>query len=192
MRRMLLAGLFPMLATAAPLGLSAQQTGRGDRMPSQNRAELDQRFKERLATFMQKQLGLSDEQTRRMSEVNQRYEARRMDLVRREHDARVAMRRQLLDSTGVAPNEERVAQLLQDLGRMEHERLDLNDAEQTDLAKFLTPSQRARYVGIQEQVRRRIEGFRDRPQFMDDRGQGPSVRGRGRGMNPSMSRRPPS
>jgi periplasmic protein CpxP/Spy len=189
MRRMLTAGLASLLAVAAPLVLTAQVGGRRERVPPQDRAALDQRFQQRLATFMQKQLGLNDEQTRRMSEVNQKYEARRMDLVRRERDARVAMRKQLMDSTGVAPNEDRVAQLLQDLGRMQHERLDLNDAEQADLAKFLTPSQRAKYLGIQEQMRRRIEQFRDRPQWMDDPAQGPGLRGRG--MNPRMNRRPP-
>jgi Spy/CpxP family protein refolding chaperone len=181
MRRVILAGVILSLTT---VGLAAQPPARGGRLPPRNRAELEQSVKQRLAMVVQRQLSLTDEQMRRVSDINQKYEARRMELLRRDHEARVTLRRELIDSA--APNEERVGQLLQEMGRIQHERLDLVDAEQADLARFLSASQRARYLGIQEQMRRRIEPFRDRPAFMDE--QAP---GRGRGLNPRMNRRPP-
>jgi hypothetical protein len=191
MRRILLATLLTTSALLAPLTLSAQRAR--DRMPGDrpppDRAQLEQRFKQRLASVVQKQLGLNDDQTRRLADVNQKYEAKRMDLLRRDRETRMNIRRELDDST-TAINEEHVNQLLQDWRRIERERFELVDAEQADLAKFLSPSQRARYLGIQEQMRRRIEEFRDNPQFMDNRGDGPGP-GRGRGMNPRIRRPPP-
>jgi ribosomal protein S18 len=63
--------------------------------------------------------------------------------------------------------------------RIERERIDLTEAEQRELGRFLTASQRARYMGIQEQIRRELD----------------QLRGRGRaGMGPPDSgqrRRPP-
>ena len=187
MRRILLASLLATSALLAPLSVSAQGArGRvpGNRLPP-DRAEVEQRFKQRLASVVQKQLGLNDDQMRRLADVNQKYETKRMDLLRRDRETRIAIRRELYDST-VTTNEEHVNQLLKDWRRIERERFDLVDAEQADLSTFLSPSQRAKYLGIQEQMRRRIEEFRDNPQFMDNPGQGPGP-GRGRGMN----RRPP-
>jgi len=76
-----------------------------------------------------------------------------------------------------------VNQLLRDMARIQRDRLDLLDNEQADLAKFLTPVQRAQYLGLQEQVRRRVEEVRDRPAFMNDSTAPPGgfgMRGRGR------------
>jgi Spy/CpxP family protein refolding chaperone len=191
MRRVL---LVTMVATAAalfaPPTLAAQRPRDrlpGDRLPP-DRAQLEQRFKQRLASVVQKQLGLTDDQTRRLADVNQKYETKRMDLLRRDRETRVAIRKELDDST--AANEDHVNQLLQEWRRIDRERFELVDSEQADLAKFLSPSQRARYLGIQEQVRRRVEAFRDNPQFMGDPGRGAGS-GRGPGMNPRMNRRPP-
>jgi hypothetical protein len=173
MRRIILTGVICTLAvTAAPAG--AQAAARVGNVPFQrdrqppNRAELEQRIQQRLAFVVQQQLGLNDDQTRRLSEVNQKYEAKRMDLVRRERAARLSMRRELMSRE--TPNEERVGQLLVEVSRIQRERLDLIDAEQNDLSRFLSATQRARYLGLQEQMRRRIEQFRERPPFMDESG----------------------
>ena len=191
MRRILLASLLTTLALLTPLSLTAQRArGRmqGDRLPP-DRAQLEQRFQQRLASVVQKQLALTDDQTRRLADVNQKYEAKRRDLLRRDRETRVNIRRELYDST-TATNEDHVNQLLKDWRRIERERFELVDAEQADLATILTPSQRAKYLSIQEQMRRRIEEFRDNPQFMDNPGDGPGP-GRGRGLNPRINRRPP-
>jgi Spy/CpxP family protein refolding chaperone len=159
------------------------QPARGRARIPPDRAQLDRRLREGLATVVQRNLGLNDDQMRQLSDVNQKHELRRRELNRRERDTRLAMRRELMgDST---PNEERIAQLLQESSRIQRERLDLIDSEQNDLARFLTPSQRAKYLGIQEQMRRRIEEMRERPPFVDSgMGRGAAGPGRGRGRRP--------
>ncbi len=181
MRRLILASLVTAIAAALPHPAAAQR-GRGQAPP--DRVALEQRFRDRLASVVQKQVGLSDDEMRRLAEVNQKYEPLRLNLVRRERQARMALRKELMESG--APSEDRVAQQLQELARIQHERLDVTDNEQADLARFLTPSQRAKYLGLQEQTRRRIEQFRDRPGFVDDSlGGRPGAPGRGRKRPPA-------
>jgi Spy/CpxP family protein refolding chaperone len=160
-------GLVVMLSVTSPQALRSQRL-RADRVPPQDRAALEQRFRERLAAVVQKRLGLNDEQMRRLSEVNSQYEGKRRELIRRERETRVAVRRELMENA--TPNEELIAKLLQESARIQRDRLDLIDAEQADLARFLTPSQRARYLGLQEQMRRRIEEVRPQPPFLDEQG----------------------
>jgi Spy/CpxP family protein refolding chaperone len=186
MRAILLVSVVSSLLIGPGSAGAQPPRGRGDRMPP-DRAQLDRRLREGLANVVQRQLGLNDDQLRQLSEVNQRYETRRRELVRRERETRMAMRRELMGQA--APNEDRVAQLLQESSRIQRERFELIDAEQNDLARFLTPSQRAKYLGIQEQMRRRIEEMRDRPAFMDSQGArpgGPGARGRGRRPPPGL------
>ena len=178
MRATLVVALIAGLSAAPASYVGAQPQGRPNRPPP-DRAQLERRFREGLASVVQRRLALNDEQMKRLSEVNQRYEAKRMELMRRERDARMRMRQELM-SDSTPPNEERVSQLLQESSRIQRERLDLIDAEQNDLSKFLTPTQRAKYLGIQEQMRRRIDEMRDRPPMWDEPG-GP---GRGRGRRP--------
>ena len=182
MRAIVFGAFLASLVVAPSYRADAQPTrGRG-RIPP-DRAQLDRRLREGLATVVQRNLGLNDDQMRQLSDVNQKYELRRRELNRRERDTRLAMRRELMGDSTSTPNEERIAQLLQESSRIQRERLDLIDSEQNDLARFLTPSQRAKYLGIQEQMRRRIEEMRERPPFVDSgmgRGAPGAARGRGR------------
>ncbi len=56
----------------------------------------------------------------------------------------------------------RIEQLLTEQFKIERERIDLTEAEQRELGKFLTPVQRAKYLGVQEQVRRQMDQMRGR------------------------------
>jgi len=51
---------------------------------------------------------------------------------------------------------------LSDLFRIQRTRIDLAEQEQRDLAKFMQPAQRAGYLALQEQLRRRVEQMRRR------------------------------
>ena len=64
-------------------------------------------------------------------------------------------------------NQERVATLLDQMLRIQRDRLALVEDEQRELATFLSPVQRARYLGIQEQLRRRMEEFQRQRQAGD-------------------------
>jgi Spy/CpxP family protein refolding chaperone len=176
MRRFFALALTGGMLLSAPSALSAQGRGGRGNGPPGERGQLAQEFRERLAAVMQKQLGLTDDQTKRMSEVNQKWDSRRRDLVRRDRANRMALRQQLLDNP--SPDQDKVAQLVKESIQIERERVDLMEHEQADLAKFLTPVQRAKYLGIQDQMRRRVEQFRDRPGFAND--STGAARGRGR------------
>lgn len=159
MTRHLQLGLLAGALIIAPISTSAAQRGdRGQGRP--NREQLEQRFRMRLATLLKTQLGLTDDQMRQLSEVNQRFDRQRRDLNRREIMARRTIRDEVLrqDSADVA----KIEQLMADQFRIERERIDLTEAEQRELARFLTPVQRAKYLGVQEQVRREMDQIRGR------------------------------
>jgi protein CpxP len=164
--RALKLGLLSAVLVLSPLSVSsaqrgerqAQRQGAGGGRP--NREQMEQRFRQQLATLLKTQLGLSDEGMRQLSEVNQRFDRQRRDLNRREMLTRRALRDEVLkhDSADAA----RIEQLLTDQFKFERERIDVTEAEQRELAKFLTPVQRARYLGVQEQVRRQMDQMRGR------------------------------
>ena len=141
-----------------------------------NRGRLEQQVRERIGRVVQEQLGLSDAETERLQQVNQRYEAQRRELVRQERDARVGLRREL--QRGDSAHQARTDTLLNALLEVQGRRLDLVRAEQRELAGFLTPVQRARYLALQDQMRRRVEEMRQRPGARRGAG-GPGRPGRG-------------
>jgi hypothetical protein len=153
-----------------PGALEAQDRGRF-RQPGE-RAQLEQRLRQQLARVVRERLGLNDEQMRRLSDVNQQYDAQRRELLRREFETRRGLRQHLIDTTGPV-DENAVAQLLTEQLRIQRSRMDLLEAEQNDLARFLTPSQRAKYLAIQEQMRRQMDQMRGRRNGTD----GPPSRG---------------
>lgn len=176
-------GLLMVGLALAPLAEGAAQRGdrQGDRGGMRqgggrmNRGEMEQRFRQRLSNLLRTQLGLNDEQMRQLSEVNQRFDTQRRDMLRREMMTRRSLREEVLKHDSA--NAGRIEQLLTEQFRIERERIDLTEAEQRELARFLTPMQRARYLGVQEQIRREME----------------SIRGRGReGFGEPPVRRPPS
>jgi len=161
--RSLRLGLMTALLIVSPLSMSdaqrARQGGSVDRPGGrQNREQLEQRFRMRLATLLKTQLGLTDDGMRQLSEVNQRFDGQRREMNRREMMTRRSLREEVLklDSADAG----RVEQLLAEQFKIERERIDLTEAEQRELARFLTPVQRARYLGVQEQVRREMEQIR--------------------------------
>jgi Spy/CpxP family protein refolding chaperone len=153
------------LTLLVPATLAAQERegGRGD--GPKDRQAMERLFRARLAQIVKQQLNLSDDQMRRLEQTNQRYETQRRDLVRRERELRMELRREV--NAGDQANQDRVRQLLDETMKLSRDRLESIEAEQRELAQFLTPLQRAKFLGIQENVRRRVESARDRdrPRF---------------------------
>ncbi len=138
-------------AQAAPPGAQPGRTGRSDRTATAQREELERRFRERLDIIVKQRLNLTDEQNTRLREVASRLEESRRQLRRDEYAMRMAMRRELM--AGDRANAARVGELLDQMPRLERRRLELMEQEQKELAKFLTPIQRGRYLGLQEELR---------------------------------------
>jgi Spy/CpxP family protein refolding chaperone len=124
-------------------------------------------------------LGLTQDQVDKLSATNQRYEQQRRSLAQRERSLRLELRAQL--RRGDSADQARVGQLLDQTLQAQQERLELYRREQNDLSAFLTPVQRAKYMGLQEQVRSRIDQLRTRP---SDRARAPRTRGRPGGATP--------
>jgi periplasmic protein CpxP/Spy len=153
LRRTLLAAL----AVAAAAGPAAAQ--RPDARGEQ-RATLEQQVRQRIAAVVKERLQLSDAQMRRLEETNRRYDDQRRSLFQREREARGALRDEV--TAGERANQDHAAALIDQLLRVQRQRLDLVEQEQRDLAAFLTPVQRAKFLALQDQIRRRVSEMRAR------------------------------
>ena len=153
-----------LIASAAGAQVPGAAPGEGG--PPQQRVELERRFRQRMAEIVREQLNLNPEQMRRLRQVNVEHERRRNDLMRRERALHAGLRREL--SMDDKASQEAVSALLDSTVRLHRERAELLAAEQRELAAFLTPVQRAKYFGLQTQLRRRLDQMRarNRPRAM--------------------------
>lgn len=153
--RFLLPAMLALVVADAPALAQRAAKQAGPPAAAARRERLERQVTERLAQVVRRELGLDDAGMRRLQQTNQRFEGRRRELVRRERTARAELRKQLAEGKGT--NQDRVAALLDELLEVNQSRSRLLGEEQRELADFLSPVQRARYLGIQEQFRRRVE-----------------------------------
>ena len=118
------------------------------------RAQLEARFRRQLAQAVRVRVGLTNDQMARLAPVNERYSLQRRQLQTDERATRIALQRALRAETS---DSAQVAALLQRLIDQQKRRVSLLEAEQRDLAAIMTPIQRARYMALQEQLRRQVE-----------------------------------
>lgn len=144
--------------TGAAPGVMAQ--GQPDTANGGAKMPMEQRVRERVAQVVQTRLQLSDDQMRRLRDVNAKYEAKRRSLVADERDARVVLRTEL--QRGKAGDQNAISGAIDKMLKTQRARLDVAEQEQHDLAAFMTPSQRAGYLALQEQIRRRVDEIRRR------------------------------
>lgn len=144
-----------LLAAASSRPLGAQQA---DPRPPATGGALERRVQQRIGAIVREQLGVDDAQARRLGEVSARYQQERRALARRERELRLQLRDEL--QGGEQANQDRVARALDRMLEAQRTRIDIVQREQKDLAAFLTPVQRAKYLVLQEQVRRRLEDAR--------------------------------
>ena len=152
--------------TSATIPATPQSTGGQDGAGASSdgalpgRSLLEQRVRQRLEQIVQRQLQLTDAQMQRLRQTNARFSAERRTMADRERQLRGALRQELLP--GVAANQSHVAALADSLFSIQRQRLDATEAEQKEMSGYLTPVQRVRYYGLQDQFRRRLEQIRDR------------------------------
>jgi hypothetical protein len=123
---------------------------------------LEQRVRQRFEQIVRQRLQLTDDQMQKLRQTNQRFATQRRMLTEQERGLRSEIRREL--QPGVAANQGHVAVITDSLFAIQRQRLDLAQAEQKELATYLSPVQRVRYYGLQEQLRRRLEVIRQRRQ----------------------------
>ena len=139
-------------ALASPL--FAQQTDSAAAPPA-----MQNRFRERLGQLVKTQLGLTDAQYQKVVAVNAKYESQRFTLMQQERELRITIRDEVL--RGDQADQKRIERLIGEMFKVQQQRLDILQNEQKDLSAFLTPLQRAKYLGIQEQVRKRLQKMRE-------------------------------
>ena len=123
--------------------------------PQGNRTVLEQQFRERTAKLVQQRLGLNDAQLGKLEQSNARYAPQLRQLAAQERDIRFQLRQEMM--AGNSANQQHVSDLLDAAFRMQRQRLGIVEAEQKELAGFLTPVQRARYIALQAQFGKRAQ-----------------------------------
>ena len=174
--RALVAGL---LALGIAGSAMAQRPGRGmGNRPAQGgmqdprRAQLEDDVRREFARAVRQRVGLNDEQMQKLGPLTRKYEEQRRQTQADERDARVKLQATVI--IGLDADSARINQYVQQLLDVQKRRVAIAEAEQKELATIMTPLQRARYLGLQEQVRRRLEQMR--PPF----GESPGAFGPGR------------
>jgi len=127
--------------------------------PPPPRDSLEAMVRQRMAQVVRTQLGLNDDQMRRLQTTNRRYERQRIALVEQEREVRLGLRDEI--ESGDTTRSAQVAALLDRMMAIQRQRLALLEEEQKELATFLTPVQRARYFGMEAQIRRRVMEMRE-------------------------------
>ncbi len=158
-------GLFSLLVAAMALGFSGTSVrvdGQAARpqAPGARRQQLEERFRQRSGDLVRRRLQLNDDQMTKLQATNRNFEQQRVALITRERELRRELRTQLM--LGDKADQNRVGELLEQTIRLQRQRLDIAESEQRELAKFLNPVQRARYFGLQNELRKRMQELRDR------------------------------
>lgn len=133
-------------------GGRAQQQAPGGR-PLDARP-MERRVQQVIARTVRRQLSLDDGKMRQLQRTTTKFEDERRLLLRDERDARQTLRRAIEDST--ATDQARIEQAMGKMIQIQRRRVDILEAEQKDLAAFLTPRQRAQYFALRERITRRL------------------------------------
>jgi hypothetical protein len=145
-----------VLAVVAAVPVRAQDASDNSQRPAV------QALQRRMLEIVQRTLGASDDQMRQLADVNRRYQQERRELNQRDRQARQTIRAEVLRDTLADQN--LVARELDALVDVQRRRIDVFSREQRDLARFLTPVQRAKYATLQEVLRKKVEQLRQRRQ----------------------------
>ena len=130
------------------------------------RQRVENALREALAQAVRQRLNLNDQQATRLMEVNRRFSEDRIRVARDEIRIRRDLRLSLNGRDSSRSPE--TGRLLDELLDTQRQRLDVQQREQAALSEFLTPEQRARYIGMMEQLRRRIQQRADSARAIAD------------------------
>lgn len=118
------------------------------------RPVLEQQLRQRMASVTRQRLGLNDSQMSQLEQSNARFAPQLTQLIANERETRRQLRMELTSPT---PNQQHVSTLIDQTINLQKQRVSLVEAEQRDLARFMTPVQRAQYVALQTEFRRRAQ-----------------------------------
>lgn len=150
---------------AAPAAARAQgDTGRrGEGPPGMmrgrgaERMRIQREIRQAFTRAVRNQVGLDDDQMRKLAPINRTYAQQRQALAREERGIRMALRDEL---SKAQPDQDSVAKLSDRLQALPRRRLDLNDAEDRELSAIMTPVQLAKYRALVERVQHQLNMMR--------------------------------
>jgi len=134
-----------------------------------DRPALEQQFRERVAALTKDRVGLTDAQMTQLQQSNARFAPQLAQVAAQERETRRQLRQEM--TAAGQPNQQKVSDLLDASIRLQKQRISIVEAEQKELARFMTPVQRARYIALQGQFRRRAQEL-DRQNGMQKGGMG--------------------
>lgn len=120
-----------------------------------DRPALEAQFRERVAKLTKDRVGLTDAQMTQLEASNARFAPQLAQIAAQERDTRRQLRDQL--TSDAQPDQQKVSDLLDAAIRLQKQRIAIVESEQKELARFMTPVQRARYIALQGQFRRRTQ-----------------------------------
>ena len=119
------------------------------------RRELEAELRRGFARAVRQRVGLSEDQMQKLAPITQKHASARARIQLDERDARMELGRILRDSASA--DTAKVESLLARLLDVQKRRVQLMEQEEKDLATIMSPVQRARFLGLQEQLRRQME-----------------------------------
>lgn len=125
---------------------------------SAEREQLQQRIEDRFAQVVQQQLQLSNDQVTKLRGTEERFRARRRDLVRRQLQLRFALNGQMCP--GCAADADSVRKLMDDLEANRGDLFRMQQDQDREMTVYLTPVQRAQYQMLRERLLRRLAEVR--------------------------------
>lgn len=150
LRAVLLVALVALVASP----IAAQESR--DRRGGQDREQLMERIRARMAAMTQERLGLTDAESERLSEVVRRFEQQRRELARSD----MALRRQVDALAENDVSDEEATALLTEMVELRRQEGQLFEAELVALGEVLTPSQIIEFQALREEMGRRIRSLR--------------------------------
>lgn len=125
---------------------------------SAERERLQQQIEDRFSQVVQQQLRLSNDQVVRLRGTEERFRARRRELVRRQLQLRFALNGQMCP--GCAADPDSVRNLMDGLEANRGELFRMQQDQDREMAAYLTPVQRAQYQMLRERLLRRLAEVR--------------------------------
>jgi Spy/CpxP family protein refolding chaperone len=129
--------------------------------PRLRRAQLERLYRERGEQIVRKRLNLTNPQMQQLRKVNTQFAGRRRALMQQQQSVQLALRDEL--ARNGSADQAHVAQLNGQLEALKRQRFELQQDEQHELSKFLTPVQQAQYQGLQAQLRAKIQAWGEPP-----------------------------
>lgn len=139
-------------ALALALGAPAQAQ---NRPPAAERNDIERRVRARFAETVKSELGITNEQLDRLGRVQESFQQRRQELVRRD----AALRRGM-GSHASAPSDDESRDLLEELAAVREDEARLFRDEMNGMLEILEPAQVLRFYQLREQLMERVRRLR--------------------------------